>query len=51
MDINQISTAALRAFSLVGISASFMPALARSRVRLGVTFFFALCVVAIVWSH
>jgi nucleoside recognition membrane protein YjiH len=51
MDVNQISTAALRAFALVGIAAAFLPALARNRARLGVTFVAALLAVAILWSN
>ena len=51
MDVNQLSTAALRAFALVGIAAAFAPPLARSRKRLAVTFVASLAAAAILWSH
>jgi uncharacterized membrane protein len=51
MDMNHISTAALRAFALVGVAAAFAPALARNRVRLAVTFVAAFAAVSILWSR
>ena len=51
MDVDQISTAALRAFAIVGVSAAFVPALARNRVRLAVTFALAMGAVAILWGR
>jgi hypothetical protein len=50
MDVHLISTAALRAFAFAGIAVAFVPALARTRVRFGVTFVVALAATAVLWS-
>jgi len=50
MDVNLISTAALRAFAIAGIAVAFVPALARTRLRFGATFMVALMATAVLWS-
>jgi hypothetical protein len=50
MDVHLISTSALRAFAFTGIAVAFVPALARTRMRFGVTFVIALAATAVLWS-
>jgi hypothetical protein len=51
MDTNQVCTAAMKAFAVVGVAAAFFPSLTKSRGVLGMMFIGALIVVAILWSR